>query len=134
MKNEKLYYGIRLFAGAYIFYLGVRTLWGMANGTVKDHSPVLLILSILISVAGVAFIVWGIRGMIRSVRSGQADAEETAASETEPEEIPDSVREEMPDAEAGQEASLPDAEEGEQQDTLPDAEEDDSGEKKEERE
>ena len=69
MRNEKLSYFIRIIAGAYLFYLAVQLVQGIAKGNMTGGSMILgICASILFFGAGAYFVLASIRGLLRMMR------------------------------------------------------------------
>ena len=94
MRNEKIYYGIRLIAGAYIIYLAYNVLKDAAAGKIEENTALFVVLGIVFIVAGAAFIVWGVRGLKNSMSPDSRDAEEDAVESGagESAELPEDVQ------------------------------------------
>lgn len=93
MRNEKIYYIIRIIAGAYVIYLAYSILRDVAAGKTGEHTTVLAIGGVVFVAAGAAFILWGLKGLKKAMgSSGQEPLEaEPAGKEEIPEETEESL-------------------------------------------
>ena len=60
MRNDKVYYGIRIIAGIYVIYIACDTFRKVAAGETGKNAVPLTAASIAILAAGIAFVIWGI--------------------------------------------------------------------------
>ena len=65
MRNEKVYYGIRILVGAYLIYLAVQLLQGVIRGEEGNH-VVMIVAGVLFIAIGVIVIINGIMGLKRN--------------------------------------------------------------------
>ena len=106
MRNEKFSYFIRIIAGAYLFYLAVQLVQGIAKGNMTGGSMILgICASILFFGAGAYFVLASIRGLLRMMRGdNEQKIEEEAVMEEvleEKESAEDAAEEEKAEAESG---------------------------------
>ena len=101
MRNEKLSYFIRIIAGAYLFYLAVQLVQGIAKGSMILG----ICASILFFGAGAYFVLASIRGLLRMMRGdNEQKIEDEAVMEEvleEKESAEDAAEEEKAEAESG---------------------------------
>lgn len=100
MRNEKIYYIIRIIAGAYVIYLAYSILRDVAAGKTGEHTTLLAIGGAVFVAAGAAFIFWGLKGLKKAMgSSGQEPSETEPAAEEEipeeTEEIPEETEESL---------------------------------------
>ena len=106
MRNEKFSYFIRIIAGAYLFYLAVQLVQGIAKGNMTGGSMILgICASILFFGAGAYFVLASIRGLLRMMRGdNEQKIEDEAVMEEvleEKESAEDAAEEEKAEAESG---------------------------------
>ena len=116
MRNEKVYYGIRILVGAYLIYLAVQMLQGVIRGEEGNH-VVMIVAGVLFIAIGVIVIINGIMGLKRNSAADeetqepenqieeQAEEQETAGLEAyeEGDEETDSDREPEKNGDTGKE-------------------------------
>ena len=84
MRNEKLYYGIRILVGAYLIYLAVQLLQGVIRGEEGNH-VVMIVAGVLFIAIGVIVIINGIMGLKRNSAADEETQEpENQIEEQEP--------------------------------------------------
>ena len=95
MRNDKVYYGIRIIAGIYVIYIACDTFRKVAAGETGKNAVPLTAASIAILAAGIAFVIWGIVSLKKTFSSaGKGSAqEETEAADESPEQIEEAAEE-----------------------------------------
>ena len=69
MRNDKVYYGIRIIAGIYVIYIACDTFRKVAAGETGKNAVPLTAASIAILAAGIAFVIWGIVSLKKTFSS-----------------------------------------------------------------
>ena len=115
MRNDKVYYGIRIIAGIYVIYIACDTFRKVAAGETGENAVPLTAASIAILAAGIAFVIWGIVSLKKTFSSaGKGSArEETEAAEESPEaadESPEQIEEAAEEAPVEPEDESPEEE------------------------
>ena len=89
MRNEKFSYVIRVIAGAYLIYLAYQLIQGVMNGENENYA-LGIGGGVLFIVAGAAFVIFSIRGLMRGGQENAQNEEtqETESGSAEPEEEP----------------------------------------------
>ncbi len=78
MRNEKVYYGIRILAGGYVAYMGYKLISGLIQGQEGSHA-VMGIFGALFIAAGIFIAITGIRGLSRAGGGAEEESRETSA-------------------------------------------------------
>ena len=98
MRNDKVYYGIRIIAGIYVIYIACDTFRKVAAGETGKNAVPLTAASIAILAAGIAFVIWGIVSL-KNINSPEAADESPEQIEEAAEEAPVEPEDESPEEE-----------------------------------